>query len=102
MDSGHDPPRPAGGDAVTTPKPLTIGLHPSLVQAEWVKDLQEKGHQVFSWEPAQGDQGIFDCDLILGPNCCRFVPGMERFLDSLIKGARAIKYKGTKGDKGRV
>ena len=33
-----------------------------------------------------------DYDLILGPNCMRFLAGMEPFLDSFIKGARALKY----------
>ena len=31
-------------------------------------------------------------DLILGPNCARFLPGMEFALDSFIKGARMVKY----------
>ena len=34
-----------------------------------------------------------DYDLILGPNCMRFLPGMAQFLDSFIKGARAVCYK---------
>lgn len=31
-------------------------------------------------------------DLILGPNCARFLPGMEAYLPSFLAGARKIKY----------
>lgn len=72
-----------------TTKPLKILVHPDLYQAGWVRELEAKGHLVGTWH---GDN-IFGVDLILGPNCARFLPGMEQFLDAFIKGARAIRYK---------
>ena len=79
-------------------KPLTIFvLIPGWQHLPWVKDLQAKGHKVNDG-PTHEDQDIWDADLILGPTCARFIPGMEKFLESFIKGARAIKYKGKKDD----
>ena len=71
-----------------TSKPLVICLHSSLANAPWVADLRAKGHTILvnvdpAWETA---------DLILGPQCARFVPGMEKCLASFLKGARAIKF----------
>ena len=81
---------------MATTKPLTIAVHPSLSNMPWVKELQDKGHHV---EFGIGDEfSGWQCDLILGPNCARFLPGMEQFLDSFIKGTRAIKYKGKKDE----
>ena len=73
---------------MATSKPLVICLHSSLANAPWVADLRAKGHTILvnvdpAWETA---------DLILGPQCARFVPGMQVYLDSFIKGARMIKY----------
>mgnify|MGYP001568119752 FL=1 len=77
---------------MATNKPLVICLHSSLANAPWVVDLRAKGHTILvnvdpAWETA---------DLILGPQCARFVPGMERFLDSFLKGARAARYPRSK------
>lgn len=74
-----------------TSKPLTILVHQDFYEQPWVKDLVKKGHTILATI-------LPDCDLILGPNCARFVPGMEQFLDSFLKGARAIRYPGKKGD----
>ena len=76
-----------------SPKPLTIlavGLEPHVIE-----DLKRRGHTVVTPE----FQGLVvsrmtDYDLILGPNCMRFLPGMAQFLDSFIKGARAVTYGG--------
>ena len=66
-----------------TPKPLKI----LLVGAESLFEaLQTKGHTV-DFLPS-----LAEYDLILGPTCARFLPGMEKFLDALIKGARKAKY----------
>mgnify|MGYP001595897843 FL=1 len=77
---------------MATSKPLVICLHSSLANAPWVAELRAKGHTIVvnidpSWETA---------DLILGPQCARFVPGMEKYLDSFLKGARAARYPGSK------
>lgn len=76
-----------------TPKPLTIIIAPVLLLKEgketpWAKALVEKGHNVKVWN----DPAFCEADLILGPNCARFLPGMEFMLDSLVKGARAVKF----------
>lgn len=72
-------------------KPLTIFV---LIQdwqdLPWVKDLQAKGHKINDG-PTHEEQDIWEADLILGPTCCRFVPGMEAFLPTIIKGIRAGK-----------
>ena len=69
-------------------KPLTIAIHPNLIGQvdELVAALVAKGHTAFygglPWE----------ADLILAPQACRFLPGMEKMLDVVIKGVRAVKY----------
>ena len=75
---------------MATSKPLRISIHPSLRDAPWVAELQVKGHFIVS--VAGG--AWWDADLILGPNCARFVPGMEKYLDSFLAGARKLKYPG--------
>ena len=84
-----------------TSKPLSIAIHPSLKGEAWVAILKQKGHSVFfpCDEPGTPDEDrawdcsdIWEADLILGPTCARFLPGMAQFLDSFIKGARALKY----------
>ena len=88
-------------------KPLTIAVAEVYWKEPWVTVLREKGHKVVRLDELNlenilgGPLDIFnadDCDLILGPNCARFLPGMHTFLDSFIKGARAIRYKGKKDD----
>ena len=78
---------------MATTKPLTIWVHPDLALTAWVADLSDKGHDVRCNTKMED---IWDADLILGPNCARFLPGMEQFLESFIKGARAICYKTAK------
>ena len=71
-----------------TPKPLTIAVHPVLRDADWVMELVAKGHTIL----AVSDNPIWqEADLILGPTCARFVPGMEKHLDSFIKGTQSLK-----------
>ena len=69
-----------------TSKPLTILIHPDYWETPWAADLRAKGHVVAILETN------IQADLILGPTCARFVPGMEIFLDSFLKGARLVKY----------
>ena len=70
---------------------LVIGMpfFPALVE------LIEKGHRVD--QPDPDALALSEYDLILGPQCARFVPGMEHHLESFIKGARAVKF-GKKAD----
>ena len=75
-------------------KPLTIWIHPDYRGLPWVEALRSKGHQVyFEVDYSKADPSPWTADLLLGPNCARFLPGMEQFLDSFIKGARAVRYK---------
>jgi hypothetical protein len=85
----------------TTPKPLKILITPELHSCFPVEELRTKGHIVEFISMNLGDPArthtcplTDDWDLILGPNCARFLPGMEAYLNSFVKGARAIKYKG--------
>ena len=73
-----------------TSKPLTILIHPDYWETPWAADLRAKGHVVAILETN------IQADLILGPTCARFVPGMEKFLDSFLKGARVVRYPGSK------
>lgn len=72
---------------MSTSKPLTIYIHPKLILEPWVATLQAAGH-IVSTSLAYWDEA----DLILGPTCARFLPGMEKYLDSFLKGARKVKY----------
>ena len=66
-------------------KPLTIYIGASLWTEAWVKELRQKGHTVHRLE-------LVDYDLLLAPQACRFVPGMEFLLDEVVKGARKLRY----------
>ena len=83
-----------------TPKPLKI-----LVSSEvWIGSevpltkLRDQGHTVEVMSMNLGSDRKHICpltdewDLILAPQACRWLPGMEFVLDDVIKGARAIKY----------
>ena len=66
-------------------KSLKIGLAQSLGSLKEV--LEEKGHEVI-WLPLE----LESYDLLVSPNGTRFLPGMEKYLDALIKGVRLVKY----------
>ena len=74
------------------PKPLKILVAWSVRNQLWVEELRAQGHEVIPMDPAVSDEP----DLILGPTCCRFVPGMEAFLPAILKGVRKVKYPGKK------
>ena len=71
-----------------TPKPLKIAIDASLGDQPWVAELRAKGHEVFETHYLEA------YDLVLAPQACRWLPGMEFYLDEAIKGARKIKYPG--------
>ena len=73
-----------------TSKPLTILVHPNYWDTPWVQELKAKGHVVAVLHTS------IEADLILGPTCARFIPGMEKYLEAFIKGARVVKYPGSK------
>lgn len=77
-----------------TPKPLKIAfvnIEDDMTQVI-VRELCAQGHQ------AEIVRYEGDFDLYLGPTCARFLPGMERFLDAFIKGARKVRYPGKEKD----
>ena len=69
-----------------TSKPFTILVHPDYWETAWRRELTTKGHVVAILTPP------IEADLILGPTCARFLPGMEKYLDSFLAGARKLKY----------
>ena len=73
-------------------KPLTIYVHPDFAGQAWPIELQAKGHRVLLLGSEPPGQSVLDADLILAPQACRFVPGMEFMLDEMVKGARKMKY----------
>ena len=72
-----------------TPKPLKIYVHPAFKGEPWVAELREKGHDVTL---DYDSPCLWEADLILAPQAARFLPGMEKFLEDFIKGARKVKY----------
>ena len=83
-----------------TLKPLKV-----LVSSEvWVGSealltkLREQGHTVEVMSMNLGSDRKHICplgdnwDLILAPQACRWLPGMEFYLDEAIKGARKVRY----------
>ena len=78
---------------MATPTPLNIAVHSTFEGTFWVGQLRALGHVVTILPPS-----FEDFNLVLAPMCARFLPGMEAFLDALIKGARKVKYP--KKDKG--
>lgn len=70
---------------MTTSKPLHIAIDARFQTESWVIELERAGHTLSFVSN--------DFDLILGPTCARFLPGMEEFLPSFLAGARAIRYK---------
>ena len=68
-------------------------MHPDLVGQPWAAALKAHGHIV--WSEGIGERAkelLWDVDLILAPQAARFLPGMEKFLEDFIKGARKVKY----------
>ncbi len=74
---------------MSTSKPFTIGVDSRYAGELWLAELKAKGHVVTLKDFA-------GYDLILGPTCARFLPGMEKHLDSFLKGARKMRYPGKK------
>ena len=71
-----------------TSKPLRIAVSLKALDTPWVQELLKKGHTV---------EGLaHNYDLILLPEAARFIPGMEKFLESFLKGARVVRYPGSK------
>ena len=67
-----------------TTKLLRIAVSTKDMDAPFVQELLAKGHTV---------EGLaHNYDLILLPEACRFLSGMEFMLDSVIKGARKLRY----------
>ena len=80
--------------------PLKILIHHDWDGEGWVSELRQKGHTVHTSQTYQDHLGtpLGEYDLILMPKACRFLPGMEPFLPTILKGVRAVKYKGVHDD----
>jgi hypothetical protein len=77
-----------------TQKPLTILVHPSLVETPEFRTLAAQGHTITSDLYLES---AWDADIVFGPNCWRMTPELLPYLDLAIKGARGVKYpKGKK------
>ena len=74
------------------PKLLRILIHPNFITSPWIMELEAKGHIIVA--TLEHGDSLWDFDLILAPQACRWLPGMEFYLDEVIKGARKIKYPG--------
>ena len=73
-----------------TPKPLTILVHPGLMEWAEVEALQEQGHRVTRMDGDVGDS--WDYDMILAPNAWRMTEDLRPYLELAIKSARKAKY----------
>lgn len=93
-----------------TSKPLCIGVQPgqmedTLIFQEALKTFMDKGHIV-----TFDREGFLICDVIIGPRCWRIDPklklgddsteeeSLERQLEMMERGIRAIKYPKEKKD----
>lgn len=74
-----------------TSKPLWIVVHDALVQSEQFQRLAEQGHRVQPLTSSTGDD-LMEADLVVGPKMWRMDPTLLKYLDSAIKGARAVAY----------
>lgn len=98
----------AGLNLGKSPKPLKILVSAAAwaVAPERFEELRAQGHTVevqsmnLLGDPTRTHTCplMDDWDLYLDPKAARFLPGMEKFLDSLIKGARKVRYPGKQDD----
>lgn len=90
--------------ARTNPKPLRISVTSRcLYESLPIQALKEKGHVVWYTSDDDPEEG-WTCDVIIGPRCWRIDPllklgdddtveeSLERQLEMMEKGIRAIKY----------
>ncbi len=104
--------------ARTNPKPLTIVvLDPVIRESEAIKKFIEKGHKIernIITYGEEDDGGLYEIDIpydvVIGPQCWRIDPSLrlgddvsneeslERQLEMMEKGIRAIKYPKKKGE----
>ena len=73
-----------------TPKPLTILVHPGLMEWAEIEALQEQGHRITGMDGDVGDNR--DYDMILAPNAWRMTEDLRPYLDLAVKAARKAKY----------
>ena len=69
-----------------SPKPLSLLVHPDLVESAEVQELIGKGHTV----TIMGSE--VEHDLMLGPRCWHMDTRLVKYLDLAVKAARTIKY----------
>ena len=80
-----------------TPKPLTILVHPGLMEWAEIKALQEQGHIVTDMGDSLLLGPLADSDMILAPNAWRMTEDLRSYLDTAIASARRVKYGTDKG-----
>lgn len=92
---------------------LRVLVHPSLESLEVIQALRDKGHIVMSsitpsspegkeTDSAPSPLGIWDFDLVLGPNCWRMDLILMKHLDLAIKSARLEKFGPPSSKKGKA
>jgi len=80
------------------PKRISILAADGIAALPELQKLAEQGHVVHSFsqfhEAADPDEMIplVEYDLILSDSACAYLPGMERWLPEMVKGARARRY----------
>ena len=75
-----------------TPKPLTILVHPGLLEWAEIKALQEQGHIIADMGDSLLLGPLADSDIILAPNAWRMTEDLRPYLDLAIKAARKVMY----------
>jgi len=73
-------------------KPLTILVHPSLMETPEIQDLINKGHTVDDMTYETLSLNPCDYDMILSPTAWRIIPSLTKHISEAVKAARAIKY----------
>ena len=72
------------------PKLLRILLWGLGLDEHW-RALAEQGHTIDVYDEA-GPVDLAGYDLVVGPRSWRLLPGMSKWVPSMVKEARAIKY----------
>lgn len=74
-----------------TTKPLTIFVHPSILNwPEW-QLLRDQGHVIGSLIDIK-QASLDDPDLWFGPTCWRMDNNLRKYIDDAITVAREVKY----------
>lgn len=77
-----------------TPKPITLVVHPTLVDLPQFVAMRDQGHIVMSMDAVQcvGSK-LTDVDMVLGSNAWSFDSRQMYLLDKVVQTCRARKYE---------